>query len=181
MTYRGLQFIIICATRNGGEYFCNAALHTKHEFSYLKLENSCLISGSALPRLQLCYGHSTYLAAARSPRDSILSPDGSAPNSPKLARSRSSNAAPFGAAHRCKFDTNQTSVIDRSRAPAKSLPSWLLVDRCPATGLKVQGWRADEPPSENDRASYEAVICTACTRVRFVNRKTGRSIGDDEE
>jgi len=56
-----------------------------------------------------------------------------------------------------------------------------LVHRCPTTGLKVQGWRADEPSSENDRASYEAAICTACTQARFVNRKTGRSMGDDEE
>jgi hypothetical protein len=56
-----------------------------------------------------------------------------------------------------------------------------FVYRCPTSGLKVQGWLADEPSSEYDRASYEAVICTACTRVHFVNRKTGRSIGDDEE
>src|SRR5258708_19987185 len=41
--------------------FCDVRLHRKHDFSYLKLENSCLILGSALPRLQLCYGHSTYL------------------------------------------------------------------------------------------------------------------------
>jgi hypothetical protein len=51
----------------------------------------------------------------------------------------------------------------------------------PTTGLKMQGWLEDESSSENSSASYEAVICTACTRVHFVNRKTGRSIGDDEE
>jgi hypothetical protein len=56
-----------------------------------------------------------------------------------------------------------------------------FIYRCPITGLKVQGWLADEPSSENDRASYEAVICTACTTVHFVNRKTGRTIGDEEE
>jgi hypothetical protein len=37
-------------------------------------------------------------AAARLSRDSILSPDGSAPNSAKLVRSGSSSAAPLGAA-----------------------------------------------------------------------------------
>jgi hypothetical protein len=41
--------------------FCNATCRKKHEFSYLKLENSRLIFRSALPRLQLCYGDSTYL------------------------------------------------------------------------------------------------------------------------
>jgi hypothetical protein len=56
-----------------------------------------------------------------------------------------------------------------------------FIYRCPTTGLKVQGWLEDESLSENGSASYEAVICTACTRVHFVNRKTGRSIGDDEE
>jgi len=56
-----LQFIIICATRNDSEYFYDATLRRKLEFSYLKPENSCFILGSALPRLQLCYGHPTYL------------------------------------------------------------------------------------------------------------------------
>jgi hypothetical protein len=56
-----------------------------------------------------------------------------------------------------------------------------FIYRCPTTGLKVQGWLADESSSENDSTSYEAVICTACTRVHFINRKTGRSVGDDEE
>jgi hypothetical protein len=37
----------------------------KLEFSYLKPENSCFILGSALPRLQLCYGRSTYLPLLR--------------------------------------------------------------------------------------------------------------------
>jgi hypothetical protein len=40
-----------------------AMRHIKHEFSYLKPENSCFIFRSALPKLQLCHGHSTYLPA----------------------------------------------------------------------------------------------------------------------
>jgi hypothetical protein len=39
-----------------------------------------------------------------------------------------------------------------------------FIYRCPTTGLKVQGWFADEPSSENANKTYEAVICTACTR-----------------
>ncbi len=54
-----------------------------------------------------------------------------------------------------------------------------FVYRCPTTGRNVQGWLADEPACENANKTYEAVICTACTRVHFINRKTGRAIGDD--
>ena len=56
-----------------------------------------------------------------------------------------------------------------------------FIYRCPVTGLKVQGWLADEPSSEDTRSAYEAVICTACTRVHIINRKIGRTIGDDQE
>jgi len=55
-----------------------------------------------------------------------------------------------------------------------------FIYRCPTTSLKVQGWLKDESSAENSSTSYEAMICTACTRVHFVNRKTGRSIGDEE-
>jgi hypothetical protein len=55
-----------------------------------------------------------------------------------------------------------------------------FIYKCPTTGLKVQGWLADEPSSENANKTYEAVICTACTRAHFVNRKTGRTLGDDK-
>jgi hypothetical protein len=46
--------------------------------------------------------------------------------------------------------------------------------RCPATGLNVQGFFADEVPKETD--TYESVICTACTRVHLVNRSTGKTL-----
>jgi hypothetical protein len=52
--------------------------------------------------------------------------------------------------------------------------------RCPSTGLNVQGWVADDPPAERDSETYEAVTCTACTRIHLVNPKTGRTLGDDE-
>ena len=53
--------------------------------------------------------------------------------------------------------------------------------RCPATGMKVQGWFADDPSSANGNEVYEAVVCTACTRVHLVNPKTGKTIGGDTE
>jgi hypothetical protein len=56
-----------------------------------------------------------------------------------------------------------------------------FIYRCPATGMKVQGWSADEPSSEIGNEVYETVVCTACTRVHLVNPKTGKTIGDDTE
>jgi len=52
--------------------------------------------------------------------------------------------------------------------------------RCPNTGLKVQGWTADDPIELDDDA-YEPVTCVACTRVHVVNPKTGKVLGEDNE
>ena len=52
--------------------------------------------------------------------------------------------------------------------------------RCPNTGLRVQGWVADDPTEHNDH-SYEAITCLACTQTHLVNPKTGRVIGDDDD
>lgn len=52
--------------------------------------------------------------------------------------------------------------------------------RCPNTGLNVQGWIADDPAERADE-SYEAIACTACTRVHLVNPKTGKVLGADDE
>ena len=45
--------------------------------------------------------------------------------------------------------------------------------RCPTTGLKVQGWLADDPSGDNDEV-YETVTCLACTRIHLINRSTGK-------
>jgi len=44
--------------------------------------------------------------------------------------------------------------------------------RCPARGLMVQGWIADDPIDDN-------VICTAYARTHWVNPKTGKVLGAD--
>jgi hypothetical protein len=54
-----------------------------------------------------------------------------------------------------------------------------LVDRCPTTGLNVQGWFADDPSSDEGDV-YETVTCLACTRVHLINRTTGRVLGGGE-
>lgn len=51
------------------------------------------------------------------------------------------------------------------------------VYRCPATGLNVQGFVADDPTDEE----YEAVKCTACTWTHYINAKTGKVLGADDD
>jgi hypothetical protein len=49
---------------------------------------------------------------------------------------------------------------------------------CPATGLNVQGWFADEPPAGEGEV-YDTVTCLACTRTHLINRSTGKVLGGD--
>lgn len=58
------------------------------------------------------------------------------------------------------------------------MPSFIY--RCPATGLNVQGWVADDP-NEDEAETYEALTFMACTRVHLVNPKTGKVLGADDE
>jgi len=50
------------------------------------------------------------------------------------------------------------------------MPTFLY--RCPNTGLKVQGWVADDPTKD------EPFAPVTCTRVHLVNPKTGKVVGD---
>jgi len=56
-----------------------------------------------------------------------------------------------------------------------------IIYRCPTTGFKVQGWFADDPEREDADDTYEAVLCSACTKLHLVNPKTGKTVGDDSE
>ena len=74
---------------------------------------------------------------------------------------------------------------DKLRGYGRGLPGVILtmatfLYRCPSTGLRVQGWLADDPAEHSDE-SYEAVTCLACSRVHLVNPKSGKVIGEDEE
>src|ERR1700688_1202488 len=51
--------------------------------------------------------------------------------------------------------------------------------RCPTNGLKVQGWFADAPADEGE--TYETVTCLACNGLHLINRRTGRTLGSDDE
>jgi hypothetical protein len=51
--------------------------------------------------------------------------------------------------------------------------------RCPKTGLRVQGWVANDP-KQPEAQSYEAVTCLACGGVHLVNPASGGTIEDNE-
>jgi len=55
-----------------------------------------------------------------------------------------------------------------------------FIYRCPTTGLRVQGWSAEELPRDGEDA-YEAVTCVMCRRVHLVNPATGKVIGEDDD
>ena len=54
-----------------------------------------------------------------------------------------------------------------------------LLFTCPATGMSVQHWLDDDNDAQHDE--YETVVCQACTRLHFINRGTGRLLGQTEE
>jgi hypothetical protein len=57
-----------------------------------------------------------------------------------------------------------------------------LLFRCPRTGMNVQHSVADDASLREDPSSYyDAVSCAACTRLHFVNRATGKTLGDKDK
>jgi hypothetical protein len=55
-----------------------------------------------------------------------------------------------------------------------------ILFRCPRTGLNVQHWLADEVMPDHSSSTYETIICKACTRLHFINRLTGKLLGEPE-
>jgi hypothetical protein len=53
-----------------------------------------------------------------------------------------------------------------------------ILFKCPRTGMNVQHWLADEPQPDNPQCTYETVVCKACSRLHFINRSTGKLLGD---
>jgi RNase P subunit RPR2 len=54
-----------------------------------------------------------------------------------------------------------------------------FVFRCPNTRLNVQGWSAEDVSDEPN--SYVTITCTACGQLHFVNRTSGKVLGDRED
>jgi hypothetical protein len=44
--------------------------------------------------------------------------------------------------------------------------------------MKVQAWLAEETSVKPSMQIYEAINCPACTQLHFVNRSTGKLLGD---
>jgi len=52
-----------------------------------------------------------------------------------------------------------------------------LIFRCPRTGLNVQHWVADEVVPGVPHI-YVNVVCQACTGLHWINRSTGKLLGE---
>jgi hypothetical protein len=54
-----------------------------------------------------------------------------------------------------------------------------VIFTCPITNLSVQHWLDDDDDaSENE---FQGIACLACTRLHFINRKTGKLLGERSE
>ena len=51
--------------------------------------------------------------------------------------------------------------------------------KCPNTGLRVQGWSADEIPADSE--TYVTMECVACRGVHLVNPASGKVLGSEDE
>lgn len=77
---------------------------------------------------------------------------------------------------RAKFDRDQHQACgDASFLTAMNN----VVFRCPRTGLNVQH-RLDQSKPDDPNSAYESVVCEACTRLHFINRSTGRLLGEEK-
>ena len=76
----------------------------------------------------------------------------------------------------------QQFALAQRRPPAAGLEDRMRIFlfQCPATGLKVQGFTA-EAVENGDRETYEAVSCLACGQAHFVDPKTRKTVGADED
>jgi hypothetical protein len=52
-----------------------------------------------------------------------------------------------------------------------------FIFKCPLTGMNVQ-WQADEIRPNDPQCTYETVVCQACSRLHFINRATGKLLGE---
>jgi hypothetical protein len=71
-----------------------------------------------------------------------------------------------------------TEIKTESPADVKTGPMGHLVFKCPRTGMNVQHWLADEPAPDDRHSSYESVACQACGGLHFVNRSSGKLLGE---
>ena len=46
--------------------------------------------------------------------------------------------------------------------------------------MNVQHW-LDESESDDPQRTYETVVCQACSRLHFINRSSGKLLGEQRE
>jgi hypothetical protein len=56
-----------------------------------------------------------------------------------------------------------------------------VIFKCPHTGMNVQHRLATEAESDHQHVSYETVVCKACSRLHFINRSTGKVLGQHDD
>jgi hypothetical protein len=56
----------------------------------------------------------------------------------------------------------------------------LIIYRCPITALEVQTLLQPSDQRREGKKHYESLTCPSCTRLHFVNRKTGKLLGQKE-
>jgi hypothetical protein len=47
--------------------------------------------------------------------------------------------------------------------------------------MKVQHWVAEDAAAGKDKSYYDAVTCPICLRLHFVNRVTGKTLGEKDK
>jgi hypothetical protein len=57
----------------------------------------------------------------------------------------------------------------------------LIIYKCPITALEVQTLLQRSDQSREGNKQYESIACPSCTRLHFVNRKTGKLLGYEKE
>jgi hypothetical protein len=76
-----------------------------------------------------------------------------------------------------RFDSDQGArpgAVPQFRSMAN------VVFKCPRTGMNVQHWIAEDARADDPSCTYETLVCKACTRLHFINRATGKLLGDVE-
>jgi len=52
-----------------------------------------------------------------------------------------------------------------------------IIFKCPQTGLNVQHWLEDAPDDPTG-TTHKPVVCQACTKLHFINRWSGKLLGE---
>jgi len=53
-----------------------------------------------------------------------------------------------------------------------------IVFTCPATNFRVQHWL--ENGDDTPEGEHDGVDCPACSRLHFINRRTGKVLGHED-